>query len=88
MGVCEGTGVRECNKVCMTAVMSSVDIGDDPVGHSAAVRLPSRAVLRSALTFISCLPVHQQHAEVQHVEVRQDVGEPCGDTVGVTNRER
>lgn len=62
--------------------MSSVDVGDDSVGHSAAVLLPGRSVLRSALSLVSRLPVHQQHAEVQHVEVRQDVGEPCGGTAG------
>lgn len=50
--------------------MSSVDVGDDPVGHSAAVRFPGRPVLQSAVTLVSCFSVHQQHAEVQYVEVR------------------
>lgn len=58
----------------------SVHVGDDAVGHALAVLVPSHAVLPPALALVSGLPVHEQHGEVHHVEVGQDVLKTWGAT--------
>lgn len=51
----------------------SVHVGDDAVGHALAVLVPRQAVLPPALALVPGLAVHEQHGEVDHVEVGQDV---------------
>jgi len=74
-----------------------VDVGDDAVGHTLAVLLPGPAVLRPALALVTRLAVHQQHGEVDHVEIGQNVLKTTGEgprqghdeitqVVGVTNK--
>lgn len=62
-----------------------VHVGEEAVGHALAVLVPGHAVLPPALALVPCLPVHQQHGEVDHVEIGQGVletwqrsGSQCG----------
>lgn len=64
----------------MGAPARSVHVGEDAVGHALAVPVPGHAVLPPALALVPGLPVHEQHGEVQHIEVGQDVLEAWGAT--------
>lgn len=62
----------------------SVDVGHDAVGHTLAVCMPGPAVLLQAVQLVSSLSVHQQHDEVEEVEVGEQVGCPCREQGSVT----
>lgn len=49
-----------------------VHIGHNPPRHNLAVPLPILPILPPALLFIPPLPVHQQHREIHHEEVRDE----------------
>lgn len=51
----------------------SVNVREDAVGHALAVLLPRQAVLLLTLVLIAGFSVDEQHSEVNHVEIRQDV---------------
>lgn len=57
----------------------SVDVGQDAVGHALAVAVPGHAVLPPALALVAGFAVGEQHGEVNHVEIRQNVVKACGE---------
>lgn len=57
----------------------SVHVGQHAVGHAPAVLVPGQAVLPPALALVAGFPVDQQHGEVDHVEIGQNVVEACGE---------
>lgn len=50
--------------------LSSVDIGEDPVGHASAVAVPCQAILGPAVPLVTGLSVNQQDSEVHNIKVR------------------
>lgn len=55
-----------------------VDERHDAVGHALAVLLPGQPVLPPAVALITRLAVDQQHGEVDHIEIGQNVLKTCG----------
>lgn len=49
-----------------------INIGNDSPGYNLAVALPILAVLLAAFLLVSAFTVHEKHAEIDDVEIRED----------------
>jgi hypothetical protein len=63
--------------ICTVQCFLSVNVRDDAPAHNLAVLVPVLAVFLVARVAVAQVSVYQQDAEVDGVEVRYDVVEPC-----------